>query len=675
MTIFVTPQAHMNGWLQWGILHVAACLSTIGGDNVLDNYSFFDGYLAPLRQQFPELSSLVELDRVLQTQLNHKAVSQQDLPLARLQQAGLTTAHVQTLIFAGLVEVDARFGTVYGVLHPFPEEQRLTIGLLEDFIRFNAAAETPPAWRLVQELEQWGLVTRHHGDRPRAAHVLTVPNIVWDALCGVVMSQVANCLNYQPPDSLESFDALLGVLPHDLLERLQRVPDLVSRGLARGIVLRGMRGTGRLRAMAAVAKSLNCGILHLKRPDGKALPDLCRMSGALAKLQQAVPIIDLELSPGENLELPKLAGYEGLLGILLNREGSLRGEQVEGCITFWVPAPDQAARQHQWSQVLSPQVNGTQKVIDQASQQYHLTLGTVKQVGKTAHAYAALNNHDHVELTDVQEACRSLNQQTLENLAVRMSTEGSWDTLIVSDKIRQELDTLIRRCRHRETLLTHLGRGFTGTSRGVRALFGGSSGTGKTLAARIVAAELGLDLYRVDLSAVVSKYIGETERNLSRLFARAEEQDIILLLDEGDSLLTGRTDVRSSNDRYANMETNYLLQRLEHYEGIILITSNAVNRIDTAFQRRIDVVIEFSPPDVGQRQQLWQLHLPEHHEISDRMLRQTALRCQLTGGQIRNAALYSTLLAVDANVSICDRFLTEGIQREYTKMGAVSPLK
>ena len=125
----------------------------------------------------------------------------------------------------------------------------------------------------------------------------------------------------------------------------------------------------------------------------------------------------------------------------------------------------------------------------------------------------------------------------------------------------------------------------------MRALFSGASGTGKTLAARILAAELGMDLYRVDLASVINKYIGETEKNLHRVLARAEELDIILLLDEGDALLGQRTDVKSSNDRYANLETNYLLQRLESYQGIVLVTTNAAQNIDSAFQRRMDVVV------------------------------------------------------------------------------------
>src|SRR5262249_40443285 len=149
------------------------------------------------------------------------------------------------------------------------------------------------------------------------------------------------------------------------------------------------------------------------------------------------------------------------------------------------------------------------------------------------------------------------------------------------------------------------------------AMFSGPSGTGKTLAARVLASQLQMDLYRVDLAAVVNKYIGETERNLNEVLSRAEELDVILLLDEGDALMTRRTDVSNANDRYANLETNYLLQRLEVYEGIIIITTNAAQRIDSAFMRRLDVVVDFGKPDVEERRRLWLKHLPPQNQISD----------------------------------------------------------
>jgi predicted AAA+ superfamily ATPase len=494
--------------------------------------------------------------------------------------------------------------------------------------------------------------------------------------------------------NFESLDDLEGRLPHNLLNQLKHLPDLVERGLSRGVILRGMRGSGQLEALKALADSMGRDVLYLQRPDEADLPSLCRLLGPMAVLRGALPIIEMELAPGAQVTLPPLAGYKGLFGLILTHEGSVVGPQVEGCITLEVPAAKGPARQQQWEKVLGGRGNGHQPVIDTVSQNYHLTLGTVTQAGPLAQAYAALQGREQVAVADVQSACRALNQQSLENLANRVPTQFDddreteapssssetgldlWDRLIISPQTRCALETLVQRCRHRETLLNHLGPGFAGTSRGVKALFSGVSGTGKTLAARIVAAQLGLDLYRVDLSSVISKYIGETERNLSQLFARAEEQDIVLLLDEGDSLLTSRTDVSNSNDRYANMETNYLLQRLEQYDGIILITTNVARNIDTAFQRRIDVSIDFNLPDAEQRYDLWRLHLPDAQKqaVSEPFLHEVALRCQLSGGQIRNAALHATVLAVDQQTKINDEFLKVGIQREYSKIGASAPL-
>ena len=248
---------------------------------------------------------------------------------------------------------------------------------------------------------------------------------------------------------------------------------------------------------------------------------------------------------------------------------------------------------------------------------------------------------------------------------------------MVSAGTLAKLIELEQRCGFREKLLHHLGPAFKGNvNRGVRALFSGSSGTGKTLAARILAAELGMDLYRVDLASVINKYIGETEKNLHRVLARAEEMDIVLLLDEGDALLGNRTDVKSSNDRYANLETNYLLQRLENYQGIILVTTNAAQNIDSAFQRRMDVVINFVPPQAEERLSIWQLHLPVAHAISPDVLERVAIQCALTGGQIRNAALLATLLAVsDRSKKVQNQHLEEAVRAEYRKAGAVCPLE
>jgi SpoVK/Ycf46/Vps4 family AAA+-type ATPase len=185
---------------------------------------------------------------------------------------------------------------------------------------------------------------------------------------------------------------------------------------------------------------------------------------------------------------------------------------------------------------------------------------------------------------------------------------------------------------------------------------------------------LALDLYRVDLAAVVNKYIGETERNLDRMLTRAEELDIVLLLDEGDALMTRRTDVSSANDRYANLETNFLLQRLETFDGIVVVTSNAAGRIDPAFLRRIDVTVDFVPPDAALRRRIWNAHLPPNHQVSEPLLDDLARRCSLTGGQIRNAAVHASLLAIDHNGPVGSAEILDAVRREYQRAGASSPL-
>jgi SpoVK/Ycf46/Vps4 family AAA+-type ATPase len=275
----------------------------------------------------------------------------------------------------------------------------------------------------------------------------------------------------------------------------------------------------------------------------------------------------------------------------------------------------------------------------------------------------------------VRQANRAL-QQPLENQAVRLESCQGWDHIVAAPEVLGELRSLADRCRYREQLAAVLGATHAaGTNQGVRALFAGPSGSGKTLAARVLASELQLDLYRLDLSAVVNKYIGETEKNLNQVLSRAEELNVILLLDEGDSLLTNRTAVQSSNDRYANLETNFLLQRIESFEGILFITTNALQRIDGAFQRRMDVLIEFRPPDPQERRQIWYLHLPAGHDVSDHWLEEVARRCALSGGQIRNAALHASLLALSCHSAVTTQDAEAAVLREYQKVGAVCPLR
>ncbi len=247
------------------------------------------------------------------------------------------------------------------------------------------------------------------------------------------------------------------------------------------------------------------------------------------------------------------------------------------------------------------------------------------------------------------------------------------EALVMPPELAATLAALRRRCVLREGLAAPLGPSARARYRaGVRALLVGPSGTGKTLAAAWLASRLGLPLYRVDLASVASKYIGETEKNLAQLFARAEHAEVVLLFDEADSLFGKRTEVKDANDRFANQQTNYLLQRIETFDGIALLTSNSRSRFDAAFTRRLDAIIEFPMPGPQERRMLWLAHLGAHHALDAGQVNRIAASCDLAGGHIRNAVL-AAAAGADGAAPIGYEALRAAVEAEYRKLGRPCP--
>jgi SpoVK/Ycf46/Vps4 family AAA+-type ATPase len=363
--------------------------------------------------------------------------------------------------------------------------------------------------------------------------------------------------------------------------------------------------------------------------------------------------------------------FDGPIGVVLERRGGVTGTALEPAITINLELPGPELRHEHWSACI-----GDSADLASISSRFRLSSGNIRRAAALAKTYTSLGGRRGVTTADVQEATRSLNRQALETIATPVQCRGSWKQMAAPDETLTELRALESRCRYREQLRDRSGIGTeAAVNCGVRALFSGPSGTGKTMAARLLAVSLQMDLYRVDLSSVVNKYIGETEKNLNQVFSRAEELDVILLLDEGDALLTNRTSVQTSNDRYANLETNFLLQRIESFEGILLVTTNAAGRIDPAFQRRMDVVVEFRAPEPAERWSIWQVHLPPDHAVDARWMEETAVRCAVTGGQIRNAVLHASMLALSRGDHVRTTDIEQGVRREYRKTGAVCPLR
>ncbi|MFG2364927.1 ATP-binding protein [Streptomyces mirabilis] len=271
-------------------------------------------------------------------------------------------------------------------------------------------------------------------------------------------------------------------------------------------------------------------------------------------------------------------------------------------------------------------------------------------------------------------AARQQSASGLERHARRIRPDVGWEDLVLPDKPLVQLHELALRARHRDQVLGdwRLSAG-GGRGRGVLGLFAGDSGTGKTLSAEVVAAELGLDLYVVQLSSIVDKYVGETEKNLERIFTEADRTDAVLLFDEADSVFGKRSEVKDSHDRYANMESSYLLQRLESFDGIALLTTNLRANIDEAFTRRLDLVIDFPFPDAGQRLALWQHALTHVPCAEDTDPGAVARDFELAGGSIRSAVVTAAYGAAGRGAPVDTADLLDGARREYRKAGRLVP--
>jgi hypothetical protein len=662
------------------LLHDVERLGRFGGEklaDVLERYPFLAGYDEEIRRHAPGAVPRDGFGRWWQDRIGEwEADAGGHLPLRALtREAGLDYARALAWVAAGLVDEDSRFGTVFlRMQEPLPH-RRPCLETLGRMIAGGGWLDGPDAWGLCQPLLSAGLVEVLNRDAPRSEWVPRVPGALWDAARGEPTPEPVPGCRYHPAGTSPRVTEL--IFPDAFLRQVEQVPVLLRTGRARAVVLRGTPGSERLEVAAAIAAADGRGVIEWRSPgtrdngEGAAKPP--DLLGPLCVLTGCMPVLTFDLGPGETAELPAPTAYQGPRAALLGLDGGLRGPLAENALTLTLPPLGLAQRLRHWQRALEghPATD-----LMSFAENYQLPGGYIRQAGRLAVAQAALHRREAVSSDDVRAACRTLNRQLLDSLAARLDADGSWDELVVDAPTLDKLRELQRRCRHRERLLDRLGPGFgSSRGRGVRALFTGPSGTGKTLAARILAAELGADVYRVDLSAVVNKYIGETEKNLQRVLSRAEELDVILLLDEGDALLGNRTDVKSSNDRYANLETNYLLQRLESYQGIIVVTTNAAQYIDSAFQRRMDVVVSFVPPGPEERLAIWCLHLPADHAVPPGFLNEVAARCTLTGGQVRNAALHATLLALeDGGRPVLRRHLEQALQSEYRKAGALCPL-
>jgi hypothetical protein len=610
--------------------------------------------------------ALADHERELAADPLHRSAT---MPTAELAaELGLSPASLEILLVVAAPALHGDVARLYGVLANDPHralvDQRLVEQILDGKLdRHAIAAELHPRSPLVA----LGIVRAGTARGPFAG--LEIDPVILARLrgetpeLGMLEVRVAD----RGLDELDiSRDVLAGAF--DQLARAKRP--------AR-VIVRGRLGSGRRTLLAALARTAHRALglvdaLQLPREPERFAREL-KLALRRAQLAGLVPVIcaleDVTFEGRDTLDVARdvCAAHPGPLAII----GSLHAAAPfpAGHIAIDLPVATEGERIATWRRALA----GTGLWLrDEAgvAARYRIGPGTIYN------AVASLGDHDRRAPIDerVDAYLRQAREVHLAEYARRVDRLATWSDLVLPPDIMDSVRELIGRVRHRKTVFETWGMSRTmATSRGLTALFQGQPGTGKTLVAGAIARELGLDLYQVDLSKVMSKWIGETERNLAKIFDAAEDGQIILLFDEADSLFAKRTEVRSSNDRYANLEVNYLLQRLDAFEGIAILTTNSGGSIDPAFKRRLSFRLSFPFPDEDTRAELWRAHLPRElprdGELTFDVL---ARKYQLSGGYIRNACLRAAFLAAQEETSLQQHHLERAVALEFTEMGKLS---
>lgn len=448
-------------------------------------------------------------------------------------------------------------------------------------------------------------------------------------------------------------------LPEIIIEEAALRARLLDETPGTGLVIRSASPHESLTAACIVAEALN---LRLARVGDELSPGLAPWLLASGHL----PVFTPNPGPGGRWAPPPLGFYNGPWIVTPGLDGAITADEPPD--EWTLPIPNAAERAALWRKA-----GANAPDASRAAASFRQGAGRIAEAARHARFHAARRGVSKLAWRDLTAGI-SAGAGTLDALARRSCAMVPDDALVLQPYLAEALHRLLDRARVRSTLADGLGAAVSARYRpGVRALFTGESGTGKTLAAHWLATKLGLPLYRVDLAALTSKWIGETEKNLSAVLGAAEHADVLLFFDEADALFGARTEVSDAHDRYANAQTNFLLQRIEDFDGIALLASNSRDRFDTAFSRRLDAILEFPMPDAPARRDLWRAHLGTGHTLDDQALDRLAIAVDLAGGHIRNIVLAAAARAVSAGRVIEWRNIAAAVHEEYAKLGRPPP--
>ena len=567
---------------------------------------------------------------------------------------GLSAFERDLLLLCAGAEMDAELARLCAVAQGQPQRMHATFGVALAALEnphWSALAAVAPLrrWRLIEVDDGVGLVAGKLRIDERVLHYLAGVNYLDPRLQPLL----------RPIAAAQVMAVAHRQIGNAMLDRLREKSTQYPV-----VLLSGDDADGQSDVAAYVAAQLR---LQLHSVHAEDLPANAAELDAFANLWQreAALLGAILLVQCRDLALPnsvsQLAERGGGLLLIAGRDlPSLKRATVRVSVN----KPDAAEQKQLWQQVLgsaAPRLNGS---LDGVASQFRLSTQSIVATGGDARAAMATSDQPDAILWRV---CRDASRSRLDDLAQRIEPAAAWDDLILPGSQKNILQQIAAHAKHRLTVYQQWGFAVkVARGLGISALFSGESGTGKTMASEVLANQLHLDLYRIDLSSVVSKYIGDTEKNLRRVFDTAEDSGAILLFDEADALFGKRSEVRDSHDRYANIEVSYLLQRMEAYRGLAILTTNMKAALDQAFQRRLRFVIQFPFPDAEQREAIWRNSFPTATPIGGLDYAKLA-RLQVAGGSIRNIALNAAFLAAQSQEPVRMTHLLQAAHAEAGK--------
>jgi Winged helix domain, variant/ATPase family associated with various cellular activities (AAA) len=594
--------------------------------------------------------------------------SGEPIRLRRLAAAfDLTDLDVEILLIALIPDLDARFEPLYAYLNDDVTRRRPTIGLALSLCGLPAAdASARSRLAATAPLRAAGLLVVGEVDRPYLGRPLRVPDRVAGHLLGD-----------------DTLDPRLADLVRTPLPVRVGEPDVLAGALAAGCRLayldQAQGGAGAALATAALATlgrptvELALDQLAGDPAPAEAVRAAVREAGLTGAGLVAAPV-DALTREHPDLLRQLTAPNPTTPVILVGRCPWDAGWSTDPPLLLPAPRVEPTARAALWTRAYAMVAAAPAPLdVDRLLAPFLLSPDQVTRAARSAAQQATLDG-GALTADHVRRGARAQNAAGLDRLARRIEPSVGWPDLVLPPDALAQLRELAARARYRDRVLGEWNmRPGGGRGRGVAALFAGDSGTGKTMSAEVIAADLGLDLYTVDLATVVDKYVGETEKNLERIFTEAAGVNGVLLFDEADAIFGKRSEVRDAHDRYANIESAYLLQRMESFDGLAILATNLRANLDDAFARRLDLVVDFPLPDEEHRHALWHRSLPPSLPRADDLdLAFCAKAFELSGGNIRSVAVTAAYLAAESGRPLSMTDLIRATQREYQKLGRLT---